>query len=248
VEPRQPRRLSRVGVVDGDAGLVVQPPVVDARLEDAHAVVVTDHSHPREVHAERLAERLADGLLWGFVRADLAAERPIHSTLVGVDDLLDDLGDVRGVVVLMDRHARDAKAIADRYDVPIFVPSFVDPDIDAPTQPLGDTLPGTDFQVVRTVDWPIWDEAALYDGETLVVGDLVGTVEYFLADRERVGVHPMLRVAPPKALRRFTPERILTGHGEGVMRDGARALQEAADGARRRAPRVWLKGVTSFLS
>jgi len=166
----------------------------------------------------------------------------------GVDDLLDDLGDVRGVVVLMDRHARDAKAIADRYDVPIFVPSFVDPDIDAPTQPLGDTLPGTDFQVVRTVDWPIWDEAALYDGETLVVGDLVGTVEYFLADRERVGVHPMLRVAPPKALRRFTPERILTGHGEGVMRDGARALQEAADGARRRAPRVWLKGVTSFLS
>jgi len=166
----------------------------------------------------------------------------------GVDDLLDDLGDVRGVVVLMDRHARDAAAVADRHDVPIFVPSFVDPGIDAPTQPLGDTLPGTDFRVVRTVDWPIWDEAALYDGETLVVGDLVGTVEYFLAGRERVGVHPMLRLFPPDALGDFAPERVLTGHGEGVMEDGTRALENAVDGARRRAPKVWLKGVTSFLS
>ncbi|MDL0134387.1 hypothetical protein [Halobacterium salinarum] len=166
----------------------------------------------------------------------------------GVDDLLADLGDIRGVVVLMDRHARDAKAVADRHDVPIFVPSFVDPEMDAPTQPLGDTLPDTDFQVVRTVDWPVWQEAALYDGETLVVGDLVGTVEYFLAGRERVGVHPMLRLTPPDALRQFAPERILTGHGEGVLSDGTRALQDAVDGARRRAPKVWLKGVTSFLS
>jgi hypothetical protein len=166
----------------------------------------------------------------------------------GVDDLLDDLGKVRGVVVLMDRHARDAATVADRHDVPIFVPSFVDPGIDAPTPPRGDTLPGTDFQIVRTVDWPVWKEAALYDGETLVVGDLVGTVDYFLADRERVGVHPMLRVAPPAVLRHFAPERILTGHGEGVMDGGARALEDAVDGARRRAPKVWLKGLKSFLS
>jgi len=166
----------------------------------------------------------------------------------GVDDLLDDLGDVRGVVVLMDRHGRDAEAIADRHDVPIFVPSFVDPGMDAPTQPLGDTLPGSDFQVVRTVDWPIWDEAALYDDETLVVGDLVGTVDYFRTDRERVGVHPMLRVSPPDALRQFTPDRILTGHGEGVLSDATRELEAATDGARRRAPKLWLKSAASFLS
>jgi len=166
----------------------------------------------------------------------------------GVDELLADLGDVVGVVVLMDRHARDAEAVADRHDVPIYVPSYVDPEIDAPTQPITDSLPGTDFDVVRTVDWPIWDEAALYDGETLVVGDLVGTVEYFLAGRERVGVHPMLRVSPPDALRRFTPDRILTGHGEGLLEDATRELEYATDGARRRAPKAWLKGVTSFLS
>lgn len=166
----------------------------------------------------------------------------------GVDDLLDDLGEVRGVVVLMDRHARDARAVAERHDVPIFVPSFVDPGIDYPTQPLGDTLPDTDFEVVRTVDWPIWKEAALYDGETLIVGDLVGTVDYFLTDRERVGVHPMLRISPPDVLDTFTPERILSGHGEGIMEDGTRMLEYAVDGARRRAPKVWLKGLTSFLS
>lgn len=214
----------------------------------------------------RAVDRFDGGVGW-IAHPDEAMQRASHALAVpsedgdeddvwvvdpvdgdGVDDLLDDLGTVTGVVVLMDRHSRDATALADRYDVPIYVPSYVDPGIDAPTQPLGDTLPGTDFRVVRTVDWPIWDEAALYDGETLVVGDLVGTVDYFLAGGERVGVHPMLRISPPKALRQFTPERILTGHGEGVMSDGARALEAAVDGARRRAPKVWLKGVTSFLS
>lgn len=214
----------------------------------------------------RAVDRFDGGVGW-IAHPDEAMQRASHALAVpsedgdeddvwvvdpvdgdGVDDLLDDLGTVTGVVVLMDRHSRDATALADRHDVPIYVPSYVDPEIDAPTQPLGDTLPGTDFRVVRTVDWPIWDEAALYDGETLVVGDLVGTVDYFLAGGERVGVHPMLRISPPKALRQFTPERILTGHGEGVMSDGARALEAAVDGARRRAPKVWLKGVTSFLS
>lgn len=202
-------------------------------------------AHPDE-GMQRASHALAVPSEDGSEEDDVWVVDPVDGE--GVDDLLDELGTVRGVVVLMDRHARDAKAFADRYDVPIFVPSFVDPGIDAPTQPLGDSLPGTDFEVVRTVDWPIWDEAALYDGETLVVGDLVGTVDYFLTDRERVGVHPLLRISPPRALRRFTPERILSGHGEGVMDNATRALEDAADGARRRAPRVWLKGLTSFLS
>jgi hypothetical protein len=166
----------------------------------------------------------------------------------GVDDLVAEYGDVRGVVVLMDRHARDAAAIADRHDVPIYVPEYVDPELDVPTEPLGDRLPGSDYEVVHTVDWPIWQEAALYDGETLVVGDLVGTVDYFLAGRERVGVHPMLRVAPPRPLRQFTPDRILTGHGAGLLDDGADALKYATDGARRRAPRAWLGAAKGMLS
>jgi len=165
----------------------------------------------------------------------------------GVDDLFAEFGDVRGVVVLMDRHGRDAAAIAERHDVPIYVPSFVDPGIDARTQPVTDRLPGTDFEVLRTVDIPGWDEAALYDGETLVVGDAVGTAKYFTTGEERVGVHPMLRVKPPRALEGLHPERVLVGHGEGVLHDGAGALAYALDGARRRAPKAWLGALRSMV-
>ena len=164
----------------------------------------------------------------------------------GLDDVLADLGEVRGIVTLLGRHTRDAATLARRYDVPVHVPPFVNVDVNAPTEELVGRLPDTEFQVVQTVDWPGWTEAALYDGETLVVGDLVGTVDYFLAGPERVGVHPMLRLIPPRVLREFSPERILTGHGEGVMEDGARALQTAVDGARRRAPAVWLRGLRSL--
>lgn len=165
----------------------------------------------------------------------------------GVDDLFEEFGHVAGVVVLMDRHSRDAAAVAARHDVPVYVPSFVDPGIETATQPITGSLPDSEYDIVRTVDWPGWDEAALYDGETLVVGDVVGTTDYFMTSAERVGVHPLLRISPPKRLRDVQPDRILTGHGEGVHTDASDALENALDGARRRAPRVWLEGLKSLV-
>lgn len=166
----------------------------------------------------------------------------------GLDDYLAEFGDVRGVVVLMARHSRDADAIAQRHDVPIFVPAFVDREYDAPTERLSGTLPGTDFEVVTVVDWPGVREVGLYDGETLVTGDVLGTADYFLAGGERIGVNPIFRLKPPSVLREFSPERILVGHGEGVMDDGASVLEDALDGARWRAPRAWFQGLKSFVS
>jgi hypothetical protein len=166
----------------------------------------------------------------------------------GIDDLFAEYGDVKGVVVIMDRHARDSAAVADRHDVPIYVPDYIDPELDVPTERLGDHLPGTDYEVVQTVGSPFWGEAALYDGETLVVGDLVGTADAFLASGERLGVNPMLRVKPPSALRQFTPDRILTGHGEALTENATDTLHELADGARRRAPSAWLNAAKGFLS
>ncbi|MFB6270323.1 MAG: hypothetical protein ABEH83_10285 [Halobacterium sp.] len=165
----------------------------------------------------------------------------------GVDDLFAEFGGLAGTVVLMDRHARDAAAIADRHDVPVYVPSFVDPEIETATQPVSGALPGSDYGVVRTVDWPGWDEAALWDGETLVVGDALGTTDYFKTADERLGVHPLLRISPPRRLGGFQPERILVGHGEGVLSEATTALDDALDGARRRAPKVWLNGLKQFL-
>lgn len=44
----------------------------------------------------------------------------------GVDDLVADLGDVAGVAVFSNYHARDAGTFAERHDVPVSVPSWVD--------------------------------------------------------------------------------------------------------------------------
>ncbi|MCD2205018.1 hypothetical protein [Halobacterium sp. KA-6] len=204
-------------------------------------------------------DRFDDGVGW-IAHPDEEMQRASHALAVdgdvwvvdpvdadGIDDRFAEFGEVRGVVVLMDRHGRDAAAIAQRHSVPIYVPSFADPGIDAGTQPVTGELPGTNFEVVRTVDWPGWDEAALYDGETLVVGDVLGTAQYFTTGDERIGVHPMLRVKPPRTLEQFEPERILVGHGEGVLEAASSALEYALDGARRRAPKAWLDAVRSMV-
>ena len=65
---------------------------------------------------------------------------------------------------------------------------------------------------------PRWREVALWwpERRTLVVADALGTIAYFTAGREPLGVHPLLRLFPPRQLARFDPEHVLVGHGDGV--------------------------------
>ncbi|MFB6133597.1 MAG: hypothetical protein ABEJ55_01235 [Halanaeroarchaeum sp.] len=163
-----------------------------------------------------------------------------------LNDVVADLGTVTGVVVLLDRHQRDAGAVARRFDVPVYLPPYVDREVDAPVERLGVRLPDTQFRIVHSVDLPFWQEASLFDGETLVVADALGTVEYFTTGPERVGVHPLLRPIPPVTFRDFTPARILTGHGTGVFEDAECALARAIDGARTRWPSAWLGALGSL--
>jgi len=170
----------------------------------------------------------------------------------GVDDLFAEFGDVAGVVLLLDRHERDAAAVANRHDVPVYLPeplAAVGSDLDAPTEVVHGQLPGTDYGVHTVVENPFWKEAALYgdDDDTLVVAESVGTAEFFLAGDERLGVHPMQRLFPPKKLGRLDPDRLLVGHGEGIMEDAAEALAYALRGARGRAPSLYAKTVKSFV-
>jgi hypothetical protein len=73
----------------------------------------------------------------------------------------------------------------------------------------------------------------------LVCGDALGTVpHYFALDGERLGVHPLLRLTPPRQLARREPEHVLCGHGAGVHEHAAQAVREALEHSRRRAPRV----------
>ena len=188
-------------------------------------------------------------------RASHVLDGPAGSWLVdpvdcdGLDDWLAERGDVRGVVVLLDRHTRDAAAIARRHDVAVHVPHFMNVDLDAPVERLRRELPDSEYGVHTLVDNPFWGEAALYgeDSETLVVPEAVGTAGFFLAGEERLGVHPLLRMTPPRNLRRLEPQRVLVGHGTGVFDDAPAALADALAGSRRRAPALYAKTVQEVL-
>ena len=170
-----------------------------------------------------------------------------------LDDLLAEFGDVAGVVLLLDRHKRDAAKLARRHDVSVHVPSWmsgVASDLDTPVEQFSGELGESGYRL-RKVSTPLWGEAALYHDEerTLVASEALGTAAYFRASDERLGVHPALRLLPPRrSFRGFAPDRILVGHGAGVHEDASRALSAALDGSRRRAPSLYAKTARLFLS
>ncbi|WP_222917858.1 hypothetical protein [Natrinema sp. SYSU A 869] len=207
---------------DGGVGWIAHP---DERMQRA--------SHALEV----------DGEVWVIDPVD--AE--------GIDELFAEFGDVAGVVVGLDRHKRDAAAIADRHDVPVYLPEWftgVTEEIDAAVARFDDELSDTGIRAITVIDSRFWQEVALYnpaDG-TLVVPETVGTANFFLAGDERLGVHPMLRLKPPRtALRGVAPERVLVGHGTGVMADAARVLEDALSRSRKRAPRLYAETAWEML-
>lgn len=171
----------------------------------------------------------------------------------GLDDLLDEYGEVAGVVCCLDRHIRDAATIATRHGVSVAIPEWmtgVATGIDAPVRLLGDRLPGTEYRTIRLRDSsvPRWQEVGLFDGETLVVPESVGTTDFYCAPGERLGVHPLLRPIPPtEALAGLDPDRILVGHGAGVFENASVAVSDALAGSRRTAPRLYCGIVRSLL-
>jgi hypothetical protein len=135
------------------------------------------------------------------------------------------LGEPRGVLQLLDRHNRDCAAVAERLGVPRYV---------VPTA----RIAGAPFEFLHVLGSRFWREVALWwpERRVLVCADALGTVAYFCAPGERVGVHPFLRLRPPRALRRVYPEHVLVGHGEGVHENASAALHHALRTSRRRLP------------
>ncbi|MWV40425.1 hypothetical protein [Natrialba sp. INN-245] len=200
-------------------------------------------AHPDE-QMERASHALeVDGGLW--------LVDPVDAD--GLDEFLAELGPVAGVVVVLDRHKRDAASIANRHGVPVYLPRWfegVSEEIDAPVARFTDEISDTGIRAYTLVDNRFWQEAALYDptDDTLVVPESVGTAEYFLAGNERLGVHPMRRLSPPQeSLGGFEPDRILVGHGTGITDYVTSTLEHALSGARRRAPRLYAKAIWNLL-
>jgi hypothetical protein len=136
------------------------------------------------------------------------------------------LGQPAGVIQLLDRHQRDGEAIASRLGVPLMR--------------LPKVIPGTPFEVVSVVARPWWREIALWwpAQRTLIVAEAIGTGPLFGLGR-RAGVHPMLRAVPPRsALGRYSPERLLVGHGPALDADAASALSQALSSSRSDIPKL----------
>jgi hypothetical protein len=138
------------------------------------------------------------------------------------------LGSVAGVIQLLDRHRRDCDALAASLGVPLY--------------PLPDSIPGAPFEVVPVLDVPGWHEAALWwpERRALVVAEVVGSSpHYTLGGARATGIHPLLRLLPPRAPGRYEPEHLLVGHGAPLHGPQATAaLHEAYARSRSDIPRM----------
>lgn len=144
------------------------------------------------------------------------------------------LGEVAGVLQLLDRHPRDCAALAQRLGVEhLRLPEA--------------GVPGTPFVVERVVWRPGWRELSLWwaETQTLVVAEAIGTVGYFTAGRA-AGVHPFLRARPPHQLAGRRPEHLLVGHGPALHAGAAASLDGALDASRRDIPKAALAMFSAF--
>jgi hypothetical protein len=177
---------------------------------------------------------------FGWVPAEEMLTRTSHAIAVqgrvwvtdpvdgeGIDERIRALGEPAAVVQLLDRHARDCAAVAGRLGVPLHAIPV-------------DGVQGAPFEVRLIVNRKRWQEVALWFAREriLVCADALGSLSYFTGRGEPFGVHPLLRLFPPKrALAGLEPRHLLFGHGEGYHgEDGGDALAEALRTARRRLP------------
>lgn len=150
----------------------------------------------------------------------------------GLDRWLAGYGPVAGVLQLLDRHGRDCAALAARHGVALHA------------NPLRG-IPGAPFIPIALTQRRWWHEVALWWPEhaALVVPEAVGTSAYIRAPGRRIGVHPALRLCPPRALAHLHPRVLLPGHGSPLEGDDVDAdLRRALRASRREIPR-WLTGL-----
>ncbi len=191
-------------------------------------------AHPDEA-ARRVSHAVAgDDGVWVFDPIDAPGlERPIAS-----------LGEVAGVAVLSNYHARDADVFADRYDVPVTVPEWfhdVTDTLDAPIERVSDELGGSGFSLRRVDPLPTWREAVAWreSDRTLYTADILSTLPLYRTGDEQLATHLLCRLFPPRGVfADLDPARIICGHGTGVFEDAAEALEDCLASARWNLPQA----------
>ncbi len=143
---------------------------------------------------------------------------------------LDDLPPVAGVVQLLDRHGRDCVSMSASLGVPLIITPYTG-------------IGPASLRVIVVRDGRGWRERALWwpARATLVVAEAVGTAPWFRSSpTEVIGVHPMMRITPPRVLCGFPARHVLMGHGPAVHRDDAGACVDGAVACARRTTPRWL--------
>ena len=202
--------------------------MAEARADETRAVRFCDELgfafgwiSPSPAQLERASHALGDeGRVWIVDAVDGE----------GVEERIRALGEPAGVVQLLDRHGRDCAELARRLGIPHYAPPY-------------DRIPGAPFSVVPVVRRRLWREVALWwpARAVLVCGDALGTAPYYRGPGERLAVHPLLRLTPPRRLAALAPRHVLVGHGEGVHGDEAAAAVRAAVALSRRRLGRWLR-------
>lgn len=145
------------------------------------------------------------------------------------------LGEIAGVIQLLDRHPRACASLAEHYGVPL--------------HRLPNELPGTPFQVFQVMRGRAWNERALWwpDTGTLVVAELVGTNDYYaVGHKSPVGVHPFMRALTKKRVGdRLPVQHLLVGHGPAIHENAAESLAIAYRQRLRDIP-VFPRGLRAF--
>ncbi|MCW2973510.1 MAG: hypothetical protein JWN72_1783 [Thermoleophilia bacterium] len=155
-------------------------------------------------------------------------------------------GPVVGVIVLLDRHVRDAPDVARRHDAPLLVPPGrwrTGHQRPRGAHALTQRVEGCPFRFFPVVErdgaWlehALWWEAA----GVLVVAEAVGTTDYCtLGTGAPLGIHPALRFGIRRSgLSELShrPTMLLVGHGDLVRGDGG-DLTAQIRGAARHGPR-----------
>jgi hypothetical protein len=142
---------------------------------------------------------------------------------------------VVGVVTLLDRHQRDAAALAERLGVQRLTP-----------RALGG--PGVNLEGVEersVIESRRWQEALLWlpDRKLLVCAEVLGTAGFDLARRgDHLGMHPVARLRPPKAaFQGIDPATIAVGHGPPLREGASAALEHVLRTGRRELPLNWAR-------
>lgn len=166
-----------------------------------------------------------------------------------LDEKLDEYGEVKGIIVLFDRHLRDSEELAEKYSCPVYIPEWLEKSINAEVIEVEDRIPGTDWRLIDSVDTFTGREAGLYHEKsgTLIVADSLGTVEMFCGRGEKLGLNPLYRLNPPKNLLNFDVERIFCGHGKGIQENTESTLKNTLSKARRKTPSAYFKAVKSMM-